>query len=100
WRERISDSALGLSLEDEPRERAQRLGGRAEGGGGVEGLTDQAAGPGLRGVEAVDGGIRRLLLRLILARRLAELLRGAGNVEDVVDDLECGAEIAARHRRA
>src|SRR6186713_3400129 len=96
WRERISDRGLGLSLEDEPRESAQRLGRRAEGRESVEGLADQPAGLGLRGLDAVNGGIGGLLLRLVLPRRLAELLRRAGDVENVVHDLEGEAEIAAR----
>src|SRR4030095_93608 len=40
---------LGLSLDDELRERAQRLGGRGRGGGGGEGPPPPAAGPGPAG---------------------------------------------------
>src|SRR5262249_55797911 len=88
WRERISDRGLGLALEDERREGPQRLGGRAQRRERVEGLADQATGFRPRVFESVNGGIGGLLLRLILPRRLAELLGGAGDVEDVVHDLK------------
>src|SRR4029453_1318968 len=95
WRERISDRALRLSLEDEMRKRAEGLGGGAEGREGGEGLAHQLLRAGPRGVETVQGWIGRLLLRLVLARGLAELLGGARHVEDVVHDLEGQAEVAA-----
>ena len=42
-----------------------------------------------------DRGISRFLRRDVFARALAELLRGLGDVENVVDDLEGEAERAA-----
>ena len=46
---------------------------------------------------AADVG--ELAVSLVAALRLAELLVGAGHVEDVVDDLEEHAELARRTRR-
>ena len=45
--------------------------------------------------QAVERRIRRLAGGGILARRLAEVGRRALDVQDVVDDLECQAELAA-----
>src|SRR5262249_2875373 len=70
----------GLALEDEAGERLERRRGRAEPGQDLLGLGDQVAGPGARGIDAVDARVGGLLLRVVLARRLAELLGGAGDV--------------------
>ena len=60
----------------------------------------RGAGPG--GLDAVNGGVGRLLLDLVLARRFAQLFRARDHVEDVVDDLEEQAELVgerAKRRR-
>src|SRR6266542_2964173 len=82
----------GPAFEDEPAEGADGLGPRTQFGERFLGLADQMPGAGARGLEAVDRGIRGLVLRLVLAGRLAQHLRAGDHVQDVVDDLEGEAE--------
>src|SRR5439155_6280770 len=52
------------------------------------GVLDELSSAPARGLEAVQGGIGRLLLALIAARGLAELFEAALDVEDIIHDLE------------
>src|SRR5215470_4981480 len=96
WRVRISDTS-GLSLDDEGTEGAQRQRARAEGLEGRVRVGHESLRAPARGLEAVHGGIRRLLLRLVLPRRLPQLLRRRGNVKDVVHDLKRQTQRIAGH---
>src|SRR5215813_13676496 len=91
---RISDTS-GLSLDDEGSQGAQGQGALAEGRKGGVGVGDERLRASARGLDTVHGGIGRLLLRLVLARRLAQLLRRRRDIEDVVHDLEGEAEAVA-----
>src|SRR5262245_32802269 len=84
---RISDTS-GLSLDDEGAKGAQGQRARAKGREGGMRVGHEGLRPAARGLEAVYGGIGRLLLRLVLACRLAQFLRRRGDVENVVHDLK------------
>src|SRR5262249_52699194 len=71
---RISDTS-GLSLDDEGSQGVQGQRALAEGREGGVGVGDERLRATARGFDAVHGGIGRLLLRLVLARRLPQLLR-------------------------
>src|SRR5262249_39419701 len=85
----------GLCLDDEGSRGAQGQRALAEGREGGMGVGHEGLRPPARGLDAVHGGIGRLLLRLVLARRLAQLLRRRRDVEDVVHDLEGQTEAVA-----
>src|SRR6266850_1426722 len=87
----------GLPFEDEAPEGANGLGARPQHAELLLRVADQERGAGPGGLDAVNRGIGRLLLDLVLARGLAELLGARDHVEDVVHDLEGESQIGARH---
>ena len=81
-------------------ERLERLGGRAEGFEGGEGVGDELVGVAAGLLDAVDGGPRGLDAGGILAGGLAEFFGRLRHVEDVVDDLEGEAGLFAEGAQA
>jgi dihydroneopterin aldolase len=77
---------------DMPGEGGEGGGVAGEAGEGGEGLRDQTVQAPLRAVQAVDGDRGGFFAGGVGADGLAELLRGGGDVEQVVGDLEGFAE--------
>src|SRR5213593_4555009 len=93
----IADTS-GSPLVDEVGQRGDRPGGGAQRRQRDLGVLDERASVPARSLEAVHGGIGRLLLALIAAGGLAELFEAALDVEDIIHDLEREAERLAGAR--
>src|SRR2546423_4398234 len=83
-------------LQDVVGQRTERNRARAEAAQPLLRPRDQCSRLGARGLDAVQRGIRRLVLALVAARGLAELGERAFDVEDIIDDLEGQPEAAPR----
>src|SRR2546430_2726058 len=83
---------LPLAANDEFRELGKARGAFAQRRQRLFGLRQQLVGARLRPREAEQAGVRGLVVRAVLARRLAECGGVAFLVEDVVDHLEREAD--------
>src|SRR5215468_11328987 len=83
---RISDTS-GLSLDDEGSQGAQGQGALAEGREGGMGVGHERPRAPARGLDAVHSGIGGILLRLVLARRRAQIVRRSSDVNNGVNDM-------------
>src|SRR3989442_566939 len=83
----IADTS-GPPFVDEVGQRGDGPGGGPQRHQRDFGVLDELPSAPARGLEAVQGGIGRLLLALIAAGGLAELFEAALDVEDIIHDLE------------
>src|SRR5436309_11818157 len=88
-----ASNSLAPARHDPIRDVGQPASGQPGLGQRLAGARDAVVREVARALEAEKRRIRRLRARRVLSRRFAELAGLAFDVEDIVDDLKCQAEI-------